>query len=601
MTRYIILGNNILTILADSKYVLRELFYPLSTYNHLHASRVGIWIESSFSWFHDLNPRIEYETDSLVSKAYAEFRGVKIEINDCVDLAYEIFVRNVHVVTNKETRIFFTWDFHIYEDEIGDTCLYDPNTNSIIHYKRDRWFLFSCDVPIFQYATGYKEEGSYVGTWKDCEDGVLSGNPIAQGAVDSALSIRVFNDTRLNCWLVCGKNYGEVKKRNEYVKARGAQNILSRTRDYWKAWLFKAKDYDDIVRRSLLILASSWQNNGAVPASLDTDILRFNKDTYNYVWHRDAAFCSIALSLLGYQEYSRRLFLFTRPLFYDGSLFQKYTVDGFWGSTWQVWLPGNIPIQEDETALMLYALWVYFKKFLDVDFIKDLYRPFIKLAADFLASYVDGKNNLPLPSYDIWEERYGINFYTVACVYLGLLSAAKFAEFFGESDVKKRYLEVASRIKEGSEIFFVNDHFARSIINGKLDLTADSSTILGALFLYDAKDSKVKENKQYVEEKLKVNGGIARYENDWYFKEADKPNPWFITTLWLAQQYIAEGDLNMANEYLNWVLSKSLPTGLIPEQITPNGNYPSVSPLSWSHAELIRTFYFIKNGFDKFI
>jgi len=138
MTREIILGNGILTTLADPSYKLKELYYPLSTYNHLDTSRIGFWKDGTFKWLHDLQPKIEYLDDSLVSKVSASFNNMEIEINDAVDLAYEMLVRKVKVKTNSEKRIFFTWDFHINESIIGDTCLYDPNENGIIHYKRDK-------------------------------------------------------------------------------------------------------------------------------------------------------------------------------------------------------------------------------------------------------------------------------------------------------------------------------------------------------------------------------------------------------------------------------------------------------------------------------
>lgn len=601
MTRYIILGNNKLTILADQNYYLKELYYPISTDNHLRIGRIGIWVDNKFFWIHDLNPKISYEEDSLSSIARVRVSGLDIEIKDTVDMAYEILARRIKVNGNKEFIMFFAWDFHIYGTEYGDTALYDPATDAIIHYKRDRWFLFTCDIPAYQYATGYKEVMGYQGTWKDCEDGVLSNNPIAQGSVDSAISFKLNTGTTFYCWLIAGTSYGDLRRKNDYVQYKTPRELLTRTDNYWKAWLSKVRDYEYYVRRSLLIIAAHWQDNGAIPASLDTDAMRFNKDSYTYIWHRDAAFASIALSLLDYQDYSRKFFNFSKPLLYDGFLFQKYTCDGYWGSTWHPWTTGYIPIQEDETALLIYALWIHFKRFIDIDFIKDLYRPVIKAAADFLSSYIDDETGLPLPSYDLWEERRGIHFFTAAAVYAGLISASKFAEFFGDENYKEKYLVTAQGIKKALDSFYQGDHFARSLTEDGFDKTVDASTVLAAMLVYDPKDPRVISNRKVVEEKLTVNGGIIRYENDWYLRETDKPNPWFITTLWLAQQHIAEGNIDIAKKYINWVIQNSLPTGVIPEQITPNGNYPSVAPLVWSHAELIRTYYFLKNGFSNFL
>jgi len=98
----------------------------------------------------------------------------------------------------------------------------------------------------------------------------------------------------------------------------------------------------------------------------------------------------------------------------------------------------------------------------------------------------------------------------------------------------------------------------------------------------------VVQNARVVEQKLSVAGGIARYENDTYLKTSEQPNPWVITTLWLAEQKALTRDLEGARRLIQWVLSKALKSGVLPEQVTPKGDYPSVTPLVWSHAELIR-------------
>jgi GH15 family glucan-1,4-alpha-glucosidase len=94
-------------------------------------------------------------------------------------------------------------------------------------------------------------------------------------------------------------------------------------------------------------------------------------------------------------------------------------------------------------------------------------------------------------------------------------------------------------------------------------------------------------------------GGFARYKDDYYFKvESDTQkvpgNPWFISTLWMAQWYIAVAktthDLKPARDIINWVAAHQIPGGLLSEQLDPNTGAPlSVSPLTWSHAELIAT------------
>ena len=58
-----------------------------------------------------------------------------------------------------------------------------------------------------------------------------------------------------------------------------------------------------------------------------------------------------------------------------------------------------------------------------VEQVQPLYRRFIVRAADFLAAYRDPATGLPLPSWDLWEERRGVMTFTCATVWGGLDAA----------------------------------------------------------------------------------------------------------------------------------------------------------------------------------
>jgi len=87
-------------------------------------------------------------------------------------------------------------------------------------------------------------------------------------------------------------------------------------------------------------------------------------------------------------------------------------------------------------------------------------------------------------------------------------------------------------------------------------------------------------------------GGSPRYEIDHYFASdpAYKGNPWIVTTLWLAQFYVRTGDIEAAKGLVRWSLDRCLPSGVLAEQFNPtNGTAVGVTPLVWSHAELVNT------------
>ena len=175
----------------------------------------------------------------------------------------------------------------------------------------------------------------------------------------------------------------------------------------------------------------------------DTAISTNVRDTYSYMWPRDCALVSHALTQAGYLDFPRAFFQFCeRVLAREGYLLHKYNADGTLASSWHPWVREGqkaLPIQEDETALVLWALWQHFDCFSDVYFIKPLYRRLICPVGDFLADFRDRETGLPLPSYDLWEERYGVSSWTVAATWASLEAAANFTESFGEMERATRY------------------------------------------------------------------------------------------------------------------------------------------------------------------
>jgi GH15 family glucan-1,4-alpha-glucosidase len=297
----------------------------------------------------------------------------------------------------------------------------------------------------------------------------------------------------------------------------------------------------------------------------------------------------------------------------EGFFLHKYNADGSLASSWHPWYDHHqreLPIQEDETGLVLWALWNYFERFPEVEVIKPMYRDLIVRAAEFLASYRDVTTGLPLPSWDLWEERRGVSSWTTAAVYAGLTGAANFADAFGETELRDRYRQAAAHMKDGADAYLWSKsagRFVRMISptpgGYDTDWTIDASVVGLFLFgMYPADDPRVVHTMESVRERLWVKtdvGGIARYENDYYHQVsndvANVPgNPWFICTLWLARWYIAKAkklaDLDPALDLIRWVSKHSLASGILAEQVHPFTNQPlSVSPLTWSHSEVVAT------------
>jgi glucoamylase len=143
--------------------------------------------------------------------------------------------------------------------------------------------------------------------------------------------------------------------------------------------------------------------------------------------------------------------------------------------------------------------------------------------------------------------------------------------------------------------------FLRSIethddIHFTSDETIDAS-LFGLFYFgaFSADDKMVENTMNAVKKQLWANteiGGIGRCENDAYMRISNETsgNPWFICTLWLADYYIAKGNLDKALEIIEWTAKRAFPSGVLAEQVNPlTGEGVSVSPLTWSHSTFVAT------------
>lgn len=641
MPRDIPVGNGRLLVNFDGDYQIRDIYYPyVGQENHSvgYPFRFGVWADGEFSWMGpEWEKSLKYLSESLVTDVELVNRrlGIRLLCNDAVDIGRDMYIRRIRIVNllerKRDIRLFFHHDFRIMENAVGDTASYDPGTNSMVHYKGKRYFLISAfrdgRKGIDQFATGYKQFRHFEGTWKDAEDGVLSGNPIAQGSVDSTVGVNIKveprGETTMYYFILVGEHYNTVRENYHYLLRRGLEYFILRSENYWRLWVNKTafnfanlpEDVVELFKRSLLILRTQIDNHGAIIAANDTDILQFGRDTYSYMWPRDGALVAYALGLSNNHDIAERFFNFcSKGVMHIGYLFHKYNPDGSNGSSWHPWISNGktlLPIQEDETALVLWALWEHFERFRDIDFIRPLYRPLIMRAADFMVNYRDKHTGLPDQSYDLWEERRGIHTFTTAAVYGGLLAASRFADLFLDEKSSQRYSVAANEVKSAMSRYLYSEElgrFIRMIVpreDGGFDVDPTVDASMYAVFkfgVYEPTNPLVESTMKAIEKVLRVRtdvGGIARYQNDYYHRVSDDiknvpGNPWFICTLWLAQYYIARArtlkELKPAIPILQWVVKHAMPSGVLAEQLNPYTGEPlSVSPLTWSHGEFVAT------------
>ncbi len=635
--RHLVLGNGSLLIALDGAGQVRDLYFPYAG-EELHTGpecvhRIGVWVDGALHWLSD--PRwqvsVAYQKETLASAILAvnEALGIELRFTDAVYNERNIFVRRVLVTnaahTARRIKLFFNQQLIISESARGNTAFYEPALQSVVHHRGRRVFLFSGTMNgayFSQYAIGHFNSFGKEGTWRDAEDGVLGGNAIEHGKVDSTIGFEAdvaAGDTAvLDYWMVAGETLPEVKREHSYLLAKTPDHLLETTQNYWRAWVNKyqyrffgmSERAVRLFKTSLLVMRTHVDQRGGIIASCDADIARDGYDTYAYVWPRDAALATVAFVKAGYYEIARRFFSFAREVVSDeGYFYHKYTVSKSLGSSWHAWIKNGarrLPIQEDETALVLYALSVYYAHTKNIEFIEDLYNPLIKHCAEFLCAYRDLRTGLPRASYDLWEEKYGTTVFTASAVYGALTAARFFADLLGKEYDAARFQKAAAEVRHGIlthlmrhqkevALHCVYEQDGRPPIDDTLDMSNLYGLVQFAVLPPD--DARVRALRARMLHALAPKGGVggvARHKNDTYFRSAAgvEGNPWFITTLWLAEVDIKAAktakDLEKATAYFDWVAAHALPSGVLAEQLDPFSGAPlSVAPLVWSHAEYV--------------
>ena len=639
MPRDLPIGNGSLLIAFDSQYRLADFYFPhVGMENHAAARfRFGVWADGALRWIEhpQWKKKLAYLRDTLVTDVECdnEEMGLKLHCYDAVDANANVYIRRI-IVRNtrpegRTIKLFMHQDLALYGNAIGDTAMFDPALRAIIHYKARRYFLVngavgSGEPGIAEYACGRSGISGAEGTWRDAEDGELSMAAVAQGAVDSTIGIPVTlepsGSATVLYWICAGRRYEEVRDLDAAIRQEGASRALARTASYWYTWVNKPADDlrelpDEIIdfyRRSLLVIRTQCDDGGAVLAANDSDVQWGHNDHYSYMWARDGAFVCDALDRAGFPEITARFIRFVHEVITsEGYLLHKYNPDGSLASLWHPWVRNGkpqLPIQEDETALVVWLLARHYERTRDLELLRSVYQRLVVQPAEFMLRYRDPQTGLPLPSFDMWEERQGIFTFTCAAVSAGLHAAAEIANIFNDQERRATYAKGAVEVRDAiMRHLWLEDEgrFARGlVIRGdeyEIDSTVDAS-VFATFYLdvFPATSAVVGSTMEAVRERLWVQtdvGGIARYEGDAYHRiseeEARVPgNPWLICTLWLAEHTIARAstlaELQSALDLVRWARSKASPSLILPEQIDPyDGQALSVAPLTWSHAQVI--------------
>jgi len=638
MARPVVLSNGELHVGINRYGLVHDFYFPYVGLENHAAGRstrhmVGVWVNGEMSWLDhgDWEFRFRYPHRALIGHTLAknERLGILLEFDDVVDAHISAFMRNIHVVNlrsePREIRLFMHQAFIIGDSRSNtDTAQYLPDTQAILHYRGRRAFIISGEAnsePFDQYSVGLFGIEDHEGTWRDADDGELSMSAVEHGRVDSVLrftlQIDAYSSQRAHYWIAAGTSTREALYIHKQIREDGLSKRLHSTAAWWHEWLAPAlrvaekidEPYRESFLRSVMVIKSQVDKRGAVMASTDTAMLNYSRDAYAYCWPRDGAYSLWPLIRMGYVDEPYRFFEFCRRgLHPSGFLMHKYRADGAIGSSWHPYThpDGNTapPIQEDETALVLFVFAQFYQMHPEPRVLNEFYHTMVTPMADFMASYIDDMTGLPKPSYNLWEEVYQTTTYTTALVYAALLAAADLAETADDPTRAVLWRSRADDILAAAHKHLYNADkkcFYRGLLAHHEEIhyddTIDISSVFGAFMygLFPIGSEQLQASIDTLSRTFDIDAGqigLPRYQNDNYRRVSEDVtgNWWPVATLWMAQYYLETNQAEKALKALDWVRDHSAETSIFPEQINPLTGEPlSVAPLTWSHAEYIAT------------
>jgi GH15 family glucan-1,4-alpha-glucosidase len=330
-------------------------------------------------------------------------------------------------------------------------------------------------------------------------------------------------------------------------------------------------------RRSLLALELlADRRSGSVIAAPELDPEFEHSGGYGFVWGRDLAFIVLAFLAAGRDDLARRALRWLptaqEP---EGLWLQRHWTNGSLAPSW-------CRHQLDETGAILFAYDVAWRQLGDAVLDAELW-PSARNAADFLLGTIED-DGLPAATADLWEEREGRHAFTAAAIAAGLRAAAAMARRH-EPALSDRYATAAEIVVAAVERELWSEFHGR-YLRSLADPTLDVS-LLGLAWpfaIVDPAGERMRATVDALREELGCPAGsLRRYAGDTYAGG----NRWVLAGLWLGLWHRQVGDPAGHERALAYALRAQTSLGLLPEQVTDDGEPAWVVPLAWSHAMLL--------------
>jgi glucoamylase len=599
-----IVGNGSLLATISARGEMERLFWPNVDHGqHLGELRLGLERGGTTLWL-DEEPwtwQQSYADGSSVLRTRAELDGTSVDVTDLVTPAEPVLVRGIRSSTPERLVVHIAPSLD--GDERSGAGYVDPGSGALVFYLRGVALavgLLAHDATSTLRESNGHDATQDVVVYRAPVEGTLTGTVhgearvlVAFGATPDEAIARLRRPSTLELDVLVGER--GVYDREAVALAAGPSG---------------QKDVADLYARSLLVLEQlTDRQTGATIAAPEFDPTFEQSGGYGFVWPRDLGYVVLSFLAAGRRDLAvPALRWLAREQAPEGLWLQRYWTNGSLAPSWGLH-------QLDETGMVVFAYEAAWRELGDAALDRELW-PSARAAADFLCGFMDAETGLPLPSVDLWEQTDGQHSYSAAATYGGLVAAAAMATRH-EPLLERRYRGAAERVRAAiDEHLWSDEHgrYLRSRWVGRPDELGEKppaafdrslryptksvrsvdpedarvdSSLLGLAWPFRAVDPsspRMRATVEAVERELRTpDGGVLRHEDDDYAGG----NPWLISTLWLGLAERQAGDDPGHRASLDYVLARQTPLGLLPEQVTRDGDPAWAVPLGWSHAMLI--------------
>ncbi|HEY8777453.1 MAG TPA: glycoside hydrolase family 15 protein [Gaiellaceae bacterium] len=543
------LGNGALLATLSAHARVEGLFWPnVDRGSHLGELRLGVERDGKLHW---LDEELQAQQSYLQDTNVLLTRLGDIELVDLVHELEPVLIRRV----SGQGRLVV----QCRPDLDGSTRLIGASAegNRVVFYRRDvALAIGALEAEAFSHGFGSAEGGIAL---------PLDGHAVVA--------------------LAFGASSREAVARLDAALQQDFTDLLASRRRHDAARLESAapppapapEGLASLYRRTLLVFdLLSDRRTGAVIAAPELDADFEHSGGYGFVWGRDLAFIVLAFLAADRTDLAARALRWLpgaqEP---EGLWLQRHWTDGSLAPSW-------CKHQLDETGAILFAYEAAWEKLHDERLDAELW-PSARRAAEFLLGTIEA-DGIPCATADLWEEREGRHAFTAAAISGGLRSAAAMARRH-EPQLSESYEATAEVVREAIERELWSDfhgRYLRSIGDPVLDVS-----LLGLAWPFAAVDpagERMRATVAALEEALgDVEHGVARYAGDTYAGG----NNWVLAALWLGLWCRQVGDTAGLERSLEYAVRSQTALGLLPEQVTDEGEPAWVVPLAWSHAMLL--------------